>query len=438
MRKLIPIILFIASAFLLVWILKTVFPKNAGVLNLFFILVLLDLFLWIVTRQDIRKLRNPWRTLLMFLYWLPSACVVTGVVLGFIIPFNEWNIFLRSFGISFVFIAYLGKLIPAVAMMTGYLIRGAGWLVFRLSGIQGKRAVSLKYVGQAGWLTGILLFLVLLSGMVFWEHNLKIRRVEIRIDDLPDSFRGMRIVQISDLHLGSWTAPSRLQEAVDSINRLDPDLVFVTGDLCNYTSDEVMPFVDILREIRPRIGVYAVLGNHDYGDYLTWDSPEKKEQNMILLKDQIRDLGWILLRNQHVILKKNGDSIAVIGVENWGSERRFQRLADLPAAREGVEGIAVMILLSHDPSYFDSIIVNQFPDIDLTFSGHTHGGQAGFESDRFRWSLSQYLYPRWAGLYTVEHPDKNVQYLYVNRGLGTIGYAGRVGIWPEITVADLK
>jgi len=272
--------------------------------------------------------------------------------------------------------------------------------------------------------------------MIFWGHKLQVRTVEIPVKDLPRFFNRFRIVQISDLHLGSWNSKERLAEDVALVNLLDPDLVLVTGDLCDYCTADAVPFKNILARIRAKHGIYTVLGNHDYGDYMTWASPEAKEQNLADLCSFYRDLDWRLLRNEHQTIKRGTDSIVILGVENWGSISRFQRLADLPGALTGVEGVATKILLSHDPTFWDSIVSKQYPDIDLTFSGHTHGGQDGLESSSCQWSFVGYFYPRWAGLYSLT-PGKP-PYLYVNRGLGNIGYAGRIGIWTEITLVILR
>jgi len=278
----------------------------------------------------------------------------------------------------------------------------------------------------------------MMAGMVIWEHHFKVRTTEVTLKKLPPAFVGFRIVQISDLHLGSWNRKSKLVELTDKINQLQPDIVFFTGDLCNYSTEDALPFKEILRKISAPYGIYAILGNHDYGDYMTWISKEAKQKNMLDLYRFYDELGWHLLRNENDIIVKDHDSLALIGVENWGAMNRFQRLADMPRAMAGTENVTTKLLLSHDPSHWDSIISRKYPDIDITFAGHTHGGQVGLETDGFQWSPIEYTYPEWAGLYKKNWNDSTTQYLYVNRGAGTIGYTGRVGIWAEITLVILK
>jgi hypothetical protein len=257
------------------------------------------------------------------------------------------------------------------------------------------------------------------------------------LPELPPSFDGFRIVQISDIHLGSWAFKDKLKEAVEIINEQKPDMVFFTGDMVNYTSYESYEYADILKEIRPPSGVFAIMGNHDYGDYVSWRSVQAKIDNREYLEEIYKYLGWKLLLNEHVVVRKGDDSIAVIGVENWGGTKRFPRLGDLDKATSGSEGMEIQLLLSHDPSHWEKLVTKKFRKIDITFSGHTHGFQMGIECCGIRWSPSQYMYGTWAGLYDKPVEGSHPQYLYVNRGLGSVGYPGRIGILPEITLIVL-
>jgi len=249
---------------------------------------------------------------------------------------------------------------------------------------------------------------------------------------------GFRIVQISDIHLGSWVSKNELKEAVTIINDLKADVVFFTGDLVNYSTEEAYPFEQILKSVQSKYGVYSILGNHDYGDYKRWSSKEAKARNMEEMFDFYKHLGWKLLLNENQVIEIEGEEIAIIGVENWGSMSRFQKYGDIEKAIAGVEDKPVKLLLSHDPSHWELIISKYRTTIDVTFAGHTHGAQFGIEIPGMRWSPAQYIYNYWAGLYSLLNPITNdKQYLYVNRGIGAIGYPGRVGILPEITVVDL-
>ncbi|MFH1160453.1 MAG: metallophosphoesterase [bacterium] len=435
MRRWLQAVLFTAATFVLVWILKQVFPKNSGALIFFLVFLLLDAFLWFETRKRIRLLKPLIRYLLICLYWIPISFVLAGVIYGFFSTYYYWGTFVKTYLTSFVFLAYIAKSIP---MVFAILCLGIQGVLFLISTVRRKKSNYPKIpelVFRTGWVLGIAMFALLMTGMIFWSHKLRIREVEITLKDLPRSFDHFRVVQIADLHLGSWNSKELLAEDVEIINSLDPDLVFVTGDLCDYCTADALPFRNILAKIRAKHGIYTVLGNHDYGDYMTWTSPEAKEQNLADLCRLYQDLGWKLLRNEHEIIKIGTDSITILGVENWGSISRFQRFADLPGTLTGVEKMATKILLSHDPTYWDSIVSNQYPEIELTFSGHTHGGQIGYETAFGQWSFVEYFYPRWAGLYSLT-PGKP-PYLYVNRGLGNIGYAGRIGIWTEITLVIL-
>jgi predicted MPP superfamily phosphohydrolase len=273
----------------------------------------------------------------------------------------------------------------------------------------------------------------MLWGVVKTAYNFKIHREKLKFKNLPPAFSGLKIVQISDIHTGSLQQNSQLQKAIDLVLEQQPDVIVFTGDLVNNRSDEALPYINILNQLKAPLGVFSILGNHDYGDYEAWKSTEDKEKNMELMHDIHRQAGFKLLLNEHILLEKDSEKIALIGVENWGANLNFKKYGRLQTAYSGTEDIPFKILLSHDPSHWTSEIQPNFKDINLTLSGHTHGFQFGVEIPGFKWSPSQYIYPNWAGLYR-----ENDQFLYVNRGLGCLGYMGRVGIRPEITVIELE
>jgi len=438
MKRILQWFLFVCVSLLIVWALKHTFPKNTGALHYFLLFLFLDAFLWVMTWREIRSLKTFWKYLLAGLFWIPFGLVIAGVIAGFFSTYFYWPLFVKTYLTSVVFTAYASKVIPILVLLAILLYQGLLFLLSRIS----PRIKPLQHrpwmLFLGGWLAGILVFLIMLAGMVIWEHHFKVRTTEVTLKKLPPAFVGFRIVQISDLHLGSWNRKSKLVELTDKINQLQPDIVFFTGDLCNYSTEDALPFKEILRKISAPYGIYAILGNHDYGDYMTWISKEAKQKNMLDLYRFYDELGWHLLRNENDIIVKDHDSLALIGVENWGAMNRFQRLADMPRAMAGTENVTTKLLLSHDPSHWDSIISRKYPDIDITFAGHTHGGQVGLETDGFQWSPIEYTYPEWAGLYKKNWNDSTTQYLYVNRGAGTIGYTGRVGIWAEITLVILK
>ncbi len=242
----------------------------------------------------------------------------------------------------------------------------------------------------------------------------------------------MRIVHISDIHSGSFNNKSAVQKGVDHILQLKPDLILFTGDLVNNKADEMVEYKEVFQKLQAPMGVYSTLGNHDYGDYVQWDSETAKKQNLERLKETHREMGWNLLLNEHVVLEKEGQQIGLLGVENWSNKARFPKYGKLDKAYEGTANLPFKILMSHDPSHWDAEVRKSYQDIDLMLAGHTHGMQFGVELPWFKWSPVQYVYKQWAGLYEEEK-----QKLYVNRGFGFIGYPGRVGILPEITLLEL-
>lgn len=250
--------------------------------------------------------------------------------------------------------------------------------------------------------------------------------------NLPSGFKGVKIVHISDIHSGSFTDKNAVIKGVSKILKENPDLILFTGDLVNDKAAEMEMYIDVFNKLRAPLGVYSTLGNHDYGDYVRWDSPELKATNMVKLKEVHAALGWRLLMNEHMVLERNGDQIALLGIENWSAKGRFPKYGKMDRAYSGSEKIPFKILLSHDPSHWDAQVRITYPDVDLMLAGHTHGMQFGIEVPGFKWSPVQFMYKQWAGLY-----EEGKQKLYVNRGYGFIGYPGRVGILPEITVIEL-
>lgn len=266
-------------------------------------------------------------------------------------------------------------------------------------------------------------------GMFVGPYNYKVRKETLKFSKLPASFKGLKMIQISDIHAGSFYDKEAVMRGIEMINQEKPDVVFFTGDLVNDSATEMENYMDVFSKIHAPLGVYSVLGNHDYGDYRSWNSDQEKENNLNRLKEVHGELGWKLLLDEHIYLDRNGEKIAIIGVQNWGAG--FHQIGDLNKAYEGVDA-PVKILLSHDPTHWDEQVKKDFKDIDLTLSGHTHGAQMGIETHGFKWSPISLRYDKWAGLY-----QEGEQYLYVNRGYGFLGYPGRIGIWPEITVLEL-
>lgn len=277
------------------------------------------------------------------------------------------------------------------------------------------------------------IFTILTYGVIRNRHRYKVFTEEVSIPDLPKSLEGLRIVQISDIHSGSFTIKEPVERAIEIINAQNADLVFFTGDLVNSVAAEMEHFIDVFKNISAKFGVYSIVGNHDYGDYIRWENQEDKIQNFEQLKKIHNLMGWDLMLNENRLVDVNGEKIAVIGVENYSANQRFHKYGDLEKAYQGTSEAKLKLLLSHDPSHWDDEVTKRFQDIALTFSGHTHGMQFGIEIPGFlSWSPAKYVYKQWAGLY-----QNKQQYLYVNRGFGYLGYPGRVGILPEITLIKL-
>jgi predicted MPP superfamily phosphohydrolase len=266
------------------------------------------------------------------------------------------------------------------------------------------------------------------------RYRYKLRYVPLSIEGLPKELRKLRIVQISDIHTGSFDNPDAVQQGILMALKAKPDLILFTGDLVNYRSEEVEPYMEPLKKLTAPLGVFSVLGNHDYSDYLDWPTPEAKQKDFERLKNHHHALGWKLLMNENVLLNHKGVQFSLIGSENWSTRHRFTPYGDLKKAMTGLNlsEIPLNILMSHDPTHWDARVRPGYPDVDLTLSGHTHGMQLGVDIPGLKWSPAQYLYKQWAGLYREGN-----QYLYVNRGFGFIGYNGRLGILPEITLIEL-
>ena len=291
---------------------------------------------------------------------------------------------------------------------------------------------SLLIIPLVGVFFGFLPFFVIVYAVFRAVYRFKVHKVVIKADLLPQNFNGLRIVQISDLHLGSFNYRYHiLQRAINTINNLKPDFIFFTGDLVNNYAWELNGWENVLKTLTAQQGKYSVLGNHDYGDYSKWESEEERRRNFSDIKDFHAQIGFKLLLNEAECIENKGEKIAIVGVENWGNPP-FKQYGDLQKALKGVDGIGFKILLSHDPSHWSEEVVDK-TNIALTLSGHTHGMQAGINIKNREWSPIKYKYKHWAGLYRLGH-----QFLYVSRGLGWMGFPGRLGMRPEITLIELE
>jgi hypothetical protein len=373
-----------------------------------------------------------------YIYWGFTIFTFLLFLTPSFISLADWPKYIRVYLFALVIMVAVSKIIGSLFLATDDIIRLFRWVGSYFTTkteivVENAHRISrLKFLSQIALGMTALPLAGFIYGMVRGAFDYKIHPIKVTLPNLPSAFNGLKIIQISDIHSGSFVSTAHLEEAVKIIEREKPDLIFFTGDLVNDRASETDLYIEVLSKIKAPLGVFSTLGNHDYGDYVTWPSPEAKAENLNNLKNVHAQVGWKLLMNEHIPIKIGEDEIAIIGIENWGGSFHFPKYGDLKKAHSGTEKYPVKLLLSHDPSHWDLQVKEDYKDIDITFSGHTHGGQFGIEIPGFRWSPSQYAYKQWAGLYS--HQD---QHLYVNRGLGFLGYPGRVGISPEITVMEL-
>lgn len=337
------------------------------------------------------------------------------------------------FGTFLAFIVL--KLVLVIFMFGEDIIRLAVGLFSKMGGSEGAFEIPSrrKFISSIALGIAAIPFTSLLVGMFRGKYNYKVLRYVLEFDDLPEAFDGYTLTQISDVHSGSFDNEDKVSYGIDLINQQASDVILFTGDLVNNVADEMLPWKKYFAKLTAKNGVYSVLGNHDYGDYVQWDSQEKKVANLQALIALQKEMGWRLLLNENVTLSKDGASIKLIGVENWGAGG-FKKAGDLSKACEGISKTDFKILMSHDPSHWAEQVKEDDRNFHLTLSGHTHGMQFGIEIPGwFKWSPVKYRYENWAGIY-----EEFGRYINVNRGFGFIGYPGRVGIWPEITVIELK
>jgi predicted MPP superfamily phosphohydrolase len=288
------------------------------------------------------------------------------------------------------------------------------------------------WVSELALFIAAFVFFSLLYGMTGGRHRYKVHRLTLKFDDLPEAFDGFTITQLSDIHAGSFSSRKGVEKGVALVNKQNSDLLLFTGDLVNNKASEMDPWISTFGKLKARFGKYSVLGNHDYGDYTSWESESAQVANLARLKKVHQEIGFKLLLNGSAQITKNGSAMALIGVENWG-KGGFHKYGSLTKAAANVPDDEFKILMSHDPSHWEAKTLEHSKHINLALAGHTHGMQFGIELFGFQWSPVKYVYPQWAGLY-----ERNGKYLYVNRGFGFLGFKGRLGIWPEITVITLK
>jgi predicted MPP superfamily phosphohydrolase len=373
------------------------------------LIFLIDLYAYQAFRSAWSGKSEQFQRIAFFIYWgltlLSLGCVVTANISDWKLWPHQWRIFL----FSVVFILTASKLFIIPFLLIDDLQRFFRWVGSLIADpktkpvftYEGRGITRAKFLSVIGLIIAAIPFASLLYGMIRGPYAFNVRNLTLNVPRLPGNFNGMKILQISDLHIGSWKSEEPLKRAVKLIMEQKPDLILFTGDLVNDMASEVNGYEEILSQIKAPLGVYSVLGNHDYGDYVNWESTKDKIENLERLKQIQKDLGWKLLINEHDKIIINGEELAILGVENWSSRRGFHQYGDITKAYNGLYENDFKILMTHDPTHFSAVISKEFTDIDITFSGHTHGFQYGVDIPGFKWSPVQYVYDHWMGLYKV-------------------------------------
>lgn len=411
--------------------------RGLGFVFLILIFAIIEYYAFTAIRFSIRNVKNPYKTSILVTYIAITLLWFVSIAMFPVLRTMDMSKAMRNFMVSFSMGILITKILIAIILLIDDLRRGTTHL---LSLFYNKETMPLvlekgmsrsEFINKFALLFGGTIFGTMLYGMSN-RYNYTIKNISLSFANLPKAFKGMKIVQISDIHSGSLSDLTAVEKGIEKINAINADAIFFTGDLVNNKSDEAEDFIPIFSKLKAKHGVFSILGNHDYGDYVEWESKAHKKANLERLKEIHKENGWRLLLDEHIVLEQEGEKIALIGVENTSFKNRFQTYGSLEKAYKGSEIHPFKILLSHDPSHWDGEINSKYKDIDLTLSGHTHGFQFGIDIPWLKWSPVQYVYKQWAGLY-----QKDNQHLYVNRGFGFLGYPGRVGIMPEITVIEL-
>ena len=398
------------------------------------VVVLAEWYGYLAVRTATQHFSPNARRVAAVVYWLLT--VGSWVIAGWAGSTRQTgNTQLKSYLMSLPVLLLGAKLLLFIPLLLEDVTRLGRWALSaatRPAGVAAEAIPRSEFLAKLALGIGAIPFFALLWGMAKGGTDYTVRRVTLRYPNLPPAFDGFKVLQISDLHTGSFNSTEPLQRAVAMINQQGADLILMTGDLVNNRATEVEPHIPALQQIKSELPIFSSLGNHDYGDYVPWESPAEKRENLERLMRNHAKIGWTLINDDSHTITRGSDKIAVLGVQNWSSHANFPKHGNLPKAHAASGDAPFKILLSHDPSHWEAQVLN-YPDIDLTLSGHTHGMQFGVNLPFLKWSPVKYMYKQWAGLY-----EQGRQRLYVNVGLGFLGYPGRVGFLPEITVFELR
>ena len=408
-----------------------------------FLLVIISILLllidWYIYRA-VRAIKPGWaKNSLPYIWWGYSVLLIVGVFIGI---FFNLRLSLRAIILVAFFMTVISKILLLPFVLVDDLRRAVLWVKQKYFYSAKKSDAKPKtketitrsdFIIKAGIAVAALPFATLTYGIISGAYDYQINRRKIYLPNLPKAFDGIKLAQLSDIHSGSFYNKKAVLGGVEMLLAEKPDIIFFTGDLVNNVAPEMKDYQDIFSKVKAPLGVYSILGNHDYGDYYYGPGPSAaKASNLVAVKSIHNTLGWDLLINTNRKVKVDNEEISIIGIENWGAGR-FPKYGKMDLAVQKTDNSPVKLLLSHDPSHWRGQVISEYPEIDMMFSGHTHGMQFGVVTDRFQWSPIQYIYKEWAGLYQEKH-----QQLYVNVGYGFLGYPGRVGILPEITIFELK
>ncbi len=407
-----------------------------GLIIISILLIIIDIYIYRAIRSVSWKWKGQKHLSFTYIWWGYSFLLITGV---FISIFFNIKFLLRSIILVVFFLTFVSKIFILPFLIADDLRRAIVWISRRLkrkeSTEQNKTNAipRSEFLIKAGTLVAAIPLASLTYGVVSSAYDYRVKRRTLYLPNLPKAFDGIKLGQLSDIHSGSFYDRKAVIGGVDMLLKEKPDMVFFTGDLVNNIASEMYDYQDIFSKVKAPLGVFSVLGNHDYGDYHYGQGPSAaKIKNLADVKQTHKNMGWDLLLNENRRLKIDGDEIAILGIENWGVGR-FAKYGRMDLAVKDTDDIPVKLLLSHDPSHWRAQVLPEYPQIDAMFSGHTHGMQFGLVTDKFQWSPAQYVYKEWAG-----HYKEGLQQLYVNVGYGFLGYPGRVGILPEITIFELR
>lgn len=407
-----------------------------------FILLLLDFYVASAIASAYNKPPGRTRKRILAGYWFITLLTLGGMLIGIFFSIGRM---LRTIIYVWFFMNYLTKLFLTPFIMLDDIRRVFKWLFKKgrkpsskklatdpVPVLEGSMSRS-QFLVKSGLVVASIPFAAMNIGLISGAYDYRIRRRTLYLPNLPAAFDGLKLGQISDIHAGSFYNKTAVQGGIDMLNAEKPDLIFFTGDLVNDETAEMKNYMNVFDKLKAPLGIFSVLGNHDYGDYKPWPSEAAKRRNLEDLILVHKNLGWNLLMNENHIVGVDNEKLAILGIENWGAMGRFPKKGRVDLALKGAEDAPVKLLLSHDPSHWEAEVLPKYAEVDAMFAGHTHGMQFGIQFGDFQWSPVQYFYPQWSGLYRKGH-----QQLYVNVGYGFLGYPGRFGILPEITIFELK